>query len=66
MCYYNPHQVRSDASLGGDLISEKLYRVNRQIRTSPVRLIDADGENRGVVPLEEAVEAAISTGNDLV
>jgi translation initiation factor IF-3 len=31
-----------------------------------VRLIDADGENRGVVPLEEAVDAAISTGLDLV
>jgi translation initiation factor IF-3 len=40
--------------------------VNRQIRVSPVRLIDAEGENRGVVPLEEAKQAAISTGLDLV
>ncbi|MGD8968247.1 MAG: translation initiation factor IF-3 [Anaerolineae bacterium] len=47
-------------------MSEKLYRVNRQIRVSPVRLIDADGENRGVVPLEDAVEAAISSSLDLV
>ncbi|MGD2166389.1 MAG: translation initiation factor IF-3 [Anaerolineae bacterium] len=47
-------------------MSEKSYRVNRQIRVSPVRLIDADGENRGVVPLEEAKQAAISTNLDLV
>ncbi len=40
--------------------------MNRQIRMSPVRLIDADGENVGVVPLDEAVEAAISAGLDLV
>lgn len=31
-----------------------------------MRLIDADGENRGVVPLEEAKQAAISTNLDLV
>lgn len=49
-----------------NLISTKSYRVNRQIRISPVRLIDADGENRGVVPLEEAKNAAISSGLDLV
>ena len=40
--------------------------MNRQIRASKVRLIDADGENRGVVPMEQAKQAAISTGLDLV
>lgn len=31
-----------------------------------MRLIDADGDNKGVVPLEKAVDAAISAGLDLV
>jgi translation initiation factor IF-3 len=41
-------------------------RVNRQIRISPVRLIGADGEQVGVVPVDEALEAARTRGLDLV
>ena len=41
-------------------------RVNRQIRKSPVRLIDVDGTQLGVVPLEEARQRAEESGLDLV
>jgi translation initiation factor IF-3 len=41
-------------------------RVNRQIRISPVRLIGADGQQVGVVPVEEALRAAEERGLDLV
>jgi len=41
-------------------------RVNRQIRISPVRLIGADGEQVGVVPVDEALRSAEAAGLDLV
>jgi len=41
-------------------------RTNRQIRISPVRLIDENGAQVGVVPVEEALEIAMSRGLDLV
>jgi translation initiation factor IF-3 len=41
-------------------------RVNEMIRISPVRLIAADGEQRGIVPTEQAREAAAEAGLDLV
>lgn len=41
-------------------------RVNDQIRISPVRLISAEGEQEGIVPLEKAREAAADAGLDLV
>ncbi len=40
--------------------------VNRRIRAKEVRLISADGNQVGVVPLREALEAAESSGLDLV
>jgi len=40
--------------------------VNDQIRLSPVRLIGANGEQVGIVPLEEARRAAVEAGLDLV
>jgi translation initiation factor IF-3 len=40
--------------------------VNDQIRISPVRLIDPDGEQMGVVPIEVARENAAEHGLDLV
>ncbi|MCW5875390.1 MAG: translation initiation factor IF-3 [Anaerolineales bacterium] len=42
------------------------YRVNRAIRAKEVRLIDGDGENRGVVSIEEALRIAEAAGLDLV
>ncbi|MFQ5791918.1 MAG: translation initiation factor IF-3 [Acidobacteriota bacterium] len=41
-------------------------RVNEQIRISPVRLIGADGEQVGIVPVDEALQAAKARGLDLV
>jgi translation initiation factor IF-3 len=40
--------------------------VNEQIRLSPVRLIGADGEQVGIVPIEEARQLAAEEGLDLV
>ncbi|UYN90588.1 MAG: translation initiation factor IF-3 [Anaerolineales bacterium] len=47
-------------------ISTSEYRVNRAIRVKEVRLIDADGENRGIVPIEEALRIAAEAGLDLI
>jgi translation initiation factor IF-3 len=47
-------------------LSEQNVRVNDQIRLSPVRLIGADGEQVGIVPIEEARRAADEAGLDLV
>jgi translation initiation factor IF-3 len=41
-------------------------RVNQQIRISQVRLVDADGQQVGVVPIEEALKSARERGLDLV
>ena len=41
-------------------------RINHRIRRSPVRLIDADGTNVGVVPLEQAKTRAKEQNLDLV
>lgn len=41
-------------------------RVNDQIRTREVRLIDADGENVGVVSTQKALQMAFDAGLDLV
>lgn len=47
-------------------ISTSEYRVNRAIRAKEVRLIDGEGENRGVVPIEEALRIAQEANLDLV
>ena len=41
-------------------------RINEMIRLSPVRLVDADGGQVGIVPVEEALALARSKGLDLV
>lgn len=41
-------------------------RINDQIRISPVRVIDQDGNQLGVIPTQEALEKARSAGLDLV
>jgi translation initiation factor IF-3 len=42
------------------------HRINRQIRVREVQLIDAEGENRGVTPIQEALQLAEEAGMDLV
>jgi translation initiation factor IF-3 len=40
--------------------------VNEEIRVSEVQLIDDEGNNRGTVPMEQALEIARAAGLDLV
>ncbi|MEE9217368.1 MAG: translation initiation factor IF-3 [Anaerolineales bacterium] len=47
-------------------ISASDYRINERIRVPEVRLIDSDGENKGVVPIDEARAIAESAELDLV
>lgn len=47
-------------------ITNQKYRVNDRIRVPEVRLIDQEGENKGVVPIEEAQTYARDVGLDLV
>ncbi len=52
---------------GGSRITKpEDHRVNEEIRVSPVRLIDNEGEQVGIVQLEEAREKADQVGLDLV
>ena len=44
----------------------KQLRVNHQIRKSPIRLIDEENEQLGVVELDEALRRALDAGLDLV
>lgn len=45
---------------------KNLPPVNENIQASEVRLIDQDGEQVGVVSLEDALERAVAVGLDLV
>jgi translation initiation factor IF-3 len=55
---YNPRQPQQP--------SRDRTRVNAQIRISPVRVIADDGEQLGVIPIQEALAAAHERGLDLV
>ncbi|MEO5511430.1 MAG: translation initiation factor IF-3 [Longimicrobiales bacterium] len=46
--------------------TDKRTRINRQIRISPVRVISADGEQMGIMAIEDALAAAEGDGLDLV
>jgi len=46
--------------------TEKRTRVNRQIRISPVRVIAEDGDQMGIMAVEDALAAAEDAGLDLV
>lgn len=45
---------------------EKEHRINEEIRVPKIRLIDADGENKGVVSTSEALAMAQDASLDLV
>jgi translation initiation factor IF-3 len=57
--------LNANRKIGGHGIDDRV-RINDQIRLSPVRLIDADGEQVGIVPLDEAKRHAAEKGLDLV
>jgi len=56
----------SGRSTEGRAIKEQRVRVNDQIRISPVRLIGADGEQVGIIALDDAKQRAEEAGLDLV
>lgn len=47
-------------------MNDRLYRVNHQIRMSPVTLINQEGRNMGPIPLQKAMDIALESGLDLV
>jgi len=51
---------------GEEKIANINYRANNRIRSREVRLIDSEGENRGVVPTKEAQQVAREADLDLV
>jgi translation initiation factor IF-3 len=46
--------------------TDNTHRVNDQIRISPIRVVNHDGEMLGVIPTAEALKKAIELGMDLV
>ena len=48
------------------MIDEKQNRINEQIRITPVRVIDSEGTQLGVIPTQEALDKAKEDGLDLV
>ena len=50
----------------GGAIKDQRVRVNDQIRISPIRLINSDGTQVGIVSLDEARSRAYEAGLDLV
>jgi len=59
-----PDFVRIEESL--TIAQEKKQRVNEEITASEVRLIDAEGEQAGIVSIRAALEMADESGLDLV
>lgn len=57
--------IKIKNSIGGCAIKQPL-RVNEKIRAREVRLIDAKGEQLGLVPIDEALERAQRDQMDLV
>ncbi len=53
-------------TLAGDVTLEKNLRCNEQIRISPIRLIDENDEQAGIVEVREAMSRARGVGLDLV
>jgi translation initiation factor IF-3 len=47
-------------------LAEKELRINEYIRVREVRLIDADGNQKGIVPTLQALQMARDAGVDLV
>ncbi len=47
-------------------MAEKELRINEYIRVREVRLIDADGNQKGIVPIVQALQMARDAGVDLV
>ena len=63
------HKPVTSVSLKGTTIppsDKKQNRINEQIRKTPIRVIDQDGNQLGVIPTKEALDKARDAGLDLV
>jgi translation initiation factor IF-3 len=60
------HPADAPDQTGGSAIKEQRTRINDQIRISPIRLIDAEGGQVGIVSLDDARSRALESGLDLV
>ena len=68
--------VTDNSSIGGENIAvprrpqrpnrSDQVNINKRIRAREVRVIDPDGEQIGIIPIKEALEAASEAGLDLV
>ena len=47
-------------------LKDTRVRINQAIRAKELRVIGVDGENLGVIPLQEALDAAETAGVDLI
>lgn len=47
-------------------MSNQKVRVNHQIRAATLRVLGAEGENYGVIPIQEALSKAQAVGLDLI
>ncbi|MBO7094344.1 MAG: hypothetical protein J6W33_05530, partial [Spirochaetia bacterium] len=61
---FSEHNI-TEFILGG-LLAEKELRINEGIRVREVRLLDENGEQKGVVSIQEALTLAQERGYDLV
>ena len=46
--------------------AEQMHRINDQIRITPVRVVDSEGNMVGILPTEEGLQIAQEAGLDLV
>jgi translation initiation factor IF-3 len=58
--------IESSSSSNSSSSKTPRTRVNKQIRISPLRVIAPDGEQLGVMTVDEALAAALQRGLDLV
>lgn len=59
-------ETGSSRTEGGEAITNAKLRVNEMIRAPQVRLVSSDGQQLGIVPIEEAQRIALEQDLDLV
>ncbi len=59
-------KIRYPAHRSNIFIIQKRYRINQYIRTTPIRVIDDEGKNLGVLETPEALRIAQERGFDLI
>ncbi len=62
----NSHILINNWSINKIAVKKKKHQINENITSAQIRLIDADGENKGVVTLADAKQSAATAALDLV